>query len=77
MHKKYHEKFKILDILAVTIQAREGIETIPRLASLILCRVTIQAREGIETPVGTRLPHLLQRVTIQVREGIETSWRIC
>ena len=39
--------------------------------------VTIQAREGIETPVGTRLPHLLQRVTIQVREGIETSWRIC
>ena len=27
MHKKYHEKFKILDILAVTIQAREGIET--------------------------------------------------
>ena len=28
MHKKYHEKFKILDILAVTTQAREGIETI-------------------------------------------------
>ena len=27
MHKKYHEKFKILGILAVTIQAREGIET--------------------------------------------------
>ena len=27
MHKKYHEKFKILDILAVTTQAREGIET--------------------------------------------------
>ena len=39
MHKKYHKKFKILDILAVTTQAREG----------------------IETPVGTRLPHLLQR----------------
>ena len=27
MHKKYHEKFKILDILAVTTQAHEGIET--------------------------------------------------
>ena len=27
MHKKYHKKFKILDILAVTTQAREGIET--------------------------------------------------
>ena len=27
MHKKYHEKFKILYILAVTTQAREGIET--------------------------------------------------
>ena len=30
MHKKYHEKFKILDILAVTTQAHEGIETIFR-----------------------------------------------
>ena len=28
MHKKYHKKFKILDILAVTTQAREGIETL-------------------------------------------------
>ena len=27
MHKKYHEEFKILDILAVTTQAHEGIET--------------------------------------------------
>ena len=27
MHKKYHEKFKILGIFAVTTQAREGIET--------------------------------------------------
>ena len=27
MNKKYHEKFKILDILAVTTQACEGIET--------------------------------------------------
>ena len=31
MHKKYHEKFKILDILAVTTQAHEGIETITAL----------------------------------------------
>ena len=28
MHKKYHKKFKILGILAVTTQAREGIETL-------------------------------------------------
>ena len=28
MHKKYHEKFKIWDILAVTTQAHEGIETL-------------------------------------------------
>ena len=28
MHKKYHEKFKILEILAVTTQAHEGIETL-------------------------------------------------
>ena len=27
MHKKYHKKIKKLDILAVTTQAREGIET--------------------------------------------------
>lgn len=49
MHKKYHEKFKILDILAVTTQAHEGIETIfaPIFASAI--SVTTQAREGIET----------------------------
>ena len=30
MHKKYHEKFKILDILAVTTQAHEGIETLTK-----------------------------------------------
>ena len=30
MHKKYHEKFKILDILAVTTQAHEGIETVSK-----------------------------------------------
>ena len=49
MHKKYHEKFKILDILAVTTQAHEGIET--RLKTLTQHRqlVTTQAHEGIET----------------------------
>ena len=49
MHKKYHKKFKILDILAVTTQAREGIETpIPGPIPAIK-EVTTQAREGIET----------------------------
>ena len=49
MHKKYHEKFKILDILAVTTQAHEGIET--TLAQNCRDRrlVTTQAHEGIET----------------------------
>ena len=31
MHKKYHEKFKILDILAVTTQAHKGIEMVQEL----------------------------------------------
>ena len=61
MHKKYHEKFKILDILAVTTQAHEGIET--RLYSINLYYqriVTTQAHEGIETWLQT-YPGLLQR----------------
>ena len=49
MHKKYHEKFKILGILAVTTQAREGIETDGLYSWIRLSRVTTQAREGIET----------------------------
>ena len=50
MHKKYHEKFKILGILAVTTQAREGIETYGiENRSTIGKAVTTQAREGIET----------------------------
>mgnify|MGYP001639411442 CR=1 FL=1 len=49
MHKKYHKKFKILDILAVTTQAREGIETYICIYNLSLSVVTTQAREGIET----------------------------
>ncbi len=49
MHKKYHKKFKILDILAVTTQAREGIETILQAAIQGIIAVTTQAREGIET----------------------------
>ena len=49
MHKKYHEKFKILDILAVTTQAHEGIETKPPAAEDVENAVTTQAHEGIET----------------------------
>ena len=49
MHKKYHKKFKILDILAVTTQAREGIETISGCFHGFPPTVTTQAREGIET----------------------------
>ena len=49
MHKKYHEKFKILGILAVTTQAHEGIET-PDLGVFDWeTKVTTQAHEGIET----------------------------
>ena len=49
MHKKYHKKFKILDILAVTTQAREGIETLASSTWDSVQLVTTQAREGIET----------------------------
>ena len=49
MHKKYHEKFKILDILAVTTQAHEGIETFAQCESRQCVQVTTQAHEGIET----------------------------
>ena len=49
MHKKYHEKFKILEILAVTTQAHEGIETVSLLERGINTPVTTQAHEGIET----------------------------
>ena len=48
MHKKYHEKFKILDILAVTTQAHKGIETIYLRITSIGAPVTTQAHEGIE-----------------------------
>ena len=51
MHKKYHEKFKILGILAVTTQAREGIETRKKLVRCYPKVVTTQAREGIETNI--------------------------
>ena len=47
--KKDHEKFKILDILAVTTQAHEGIETRYHISSAIFQYVTTQAHEGIET----------------------------
>ena len=51
MHKKYHEKFKILDILAVTTQAHEGIETVLALDLRSQNLVTTQAHEGIETGI--------------------------
>ena len=51
MHKKHHKKFKILDILAVTTQAREGIETPLHIVQCDVVNVTTQAREGIETLV--------------------------
>ena len=54
MHKKYHEKFKILDILAVTTQAHEGIETSKSAKEASLFTVTTQAHEGIETPLKWR-----------------------
>ena len=56
MHKKYHKKFKILDILAVTTQAREGIETKFWCRMRSSSKVTTQAREGIET--SNRFPTL-------------------
>ncbi len=49
MHKKYHEKFKILDIFAVTTQAHEGIETSVLAYPCRALYVTTQAHEGIET----------------------------
>ena len=54
MHKKYHEKFKILDILAVTTQAHEGIETIMCNVVITFPFVTTQAHEGIETGSRSR-----------------------
>ena len=51
MHKKYHEKFKILDILAVTTQAHEGIETFITNVLFNNHSVTTQAHEGIETKI--------------------------
>ena len=51
MYKKYHEKFKILYILAVTTQAREGIETYSTIWVYPRRCVTTQAREGIETQI--------------------------
>ena len=49
MHKKYHEKFKILDILAVTTQAHKGIETLTAYSLQMFVIVTTQAHKGIET----------------------------
>ena len=58
MHKKYHEKFKILDILAVTTQAHEGIETYQLGNQKNKKVVTTQAHEGIETTMTSLQQHL-------------------
>ena len=71
MHKKYHKKFKILDILAVTTQAREGIETSSNQSEYTSHTVTTQAREGIET-LTPKDAYTKMLVTTQAREGIET-----
>ena len=74
MHKKYHEKFKILDILAVTTQAHEGIETVQLTQHVMRYAVTTQAHEGIETALWNRC-NTLYLVTTQAHEGIETAFR--
>ena len=51
MHKKYHKKFKILDILAVTTQAHKGIETSTLSQDQLQIQVTTQAHKGIETHI--------------------------
>ena len=61
MHKKHHEKFKILDILAVTTQAREGIETPQVPNAYSLPPVTTQAREGIETLCRLEISRFVSR----------------
>ena len=59
MHKKYHEKFKILDILAVTTQAHKGIETSNEyMRATGEVTVTTQAHKGIETSIDYRFQRL-------------------
>ena len=49
MHKKYHKKFKILDILAVTTQAREGIDTLsPHVGSVTGSVVEMRYKGGAD-----------------------------
>ena len=75
--KKDHEKFKILDILAVTTQvttqAREILWSLPPTVQIaVTTQVTTQAREGIETFFTGSTNSLVIIVTTQAREGIET-----
>ena len=72
--KKYHGKFKILGILAVTTQAHEGIETICKTFVNKLLYVTTQAHEGIETNNGW-VAEGRNTVTTQAHEGIETTMK--
>ena len=70
MHRKYHEKFKILDILAVTTQAHEGIEIEVHYVFVAKYIVTTQAHEGIEMVIPNR-KEAIRYVTTQAHEGIE------
>ena len=56
----------------VTTQAREGIETNPRVLGADPLVVTTQAREGIETLIRHNESYI-SPVTTQAREGIETK----
>ena len=71
MHKKYHEKFKILDILAVTTQAREGIETTTHPKHLTMLYRNNSSPWG-HWNLKPDIAELIQPVTTQAREGIET-----
>ena len=72
MHKKYHKKFKILDILAVTTQAREGIETSPSAPHVEALLRNNSSPRGHWNP--SHLVHaLILVVTTQARESIETT----
>ena len=71
MHKKHHEKFKILDILAVTTQAREGIETNSYTANGTAANGNNSSPRGHwNNAKADKLK--AAEVTTQAREGIET-----
>ena len=74
MHKKYHEKFKILDILAVTTQAHEGIETFLDPNQEAHLRVTTQAHEGIETQHPWEQEIIRRLAAYQLHRNLTPPW---